>query len=96
MSSGNRNRTSKIAQVLERGKALIDITETGTRVYKSEIGDGKDRITVLWHDNRQFGIKSQLIIKSNSTKPKHYELSDLSSQKAVYEFAESKIIELSI
>lgn len=93
MSWGYRHGTAGIDVELQRNKQLIRINELGTKIYKSSIGDGYyNTTTIFWHDNRNTGLNSHLIIK-NIMQSKHFDITNLRTQKEIFKFAEKLINE---
>ena len=93
MSWGYKHSTGTFSQDMQSGKRLINTTDSGTKIYKSIIGEGITKFTVLWHDNRKTSFNSKLIIKKDD-KLNLFDIPFLKTQKDIFEFAEEQLIKL--
>jgi hypothetical protein len=92
---GYNHSTSTFAEEMQRNKQLINRTELGTNIYKSTIGNGIFQTVIYLHDNRKNNLPTMLIIKDQDIN-KAYNITDLKTFKAIYQYAEQKLNELDI
>ena len=92
ISWGYRHATTGIETDLQRNKKLINETTVGTKIYKTSVGNGICKVIITWHDNRKTNFNSYLVIRDCiGSKPKVFDISNLKTQKEIFNFAAEQI-----